>query len=360
MLVYTVKCPPASVTGNRRAAAIFPAVHVFTHPSFTSTDKARLELHQTKSILAVKVGSHVRDKWLSQLSQLLPDVDVQDWHTVDRTRVDFAAVWKPESGALAAMPALKGIVSIAAGADHILDDPHAPVHIPIVRCTGEPLQARMSEYVVLHALGHHRRSSELEAAQLQRQWQPLTTRPASHAQVGIMGMGVLGRACVAPLRAVGFQVAGWTRTARPEDNASEEVRIYAGATQLDEFLRSSNILVCLLPSTSETRDLIDRDLLNKLPAGACVINVARGDLLVEDDLIKAIESGHIREATLDVFRVEPLPPDHVFWQHDKIRVTPHVASLIDSHTGSALVAAHVRRFVDGDKPQNLVDPDRGY
>lgn len=337
--------------------AVRPAAH---SPDLHIYNKAQLELTQNTPILAVKVGAHVRDKWISLLSGLLPDVDVQDWETVDRVNVDLAAVWKPEPGALAAMPALKGIVSIAAGADHILDDPKAPTHIPIVRCTGEPLQARMSEYVVLHALGHHRRSAELAAAQVQRKWQPMTTRPASHAQVGIMGLGVLGRACVEPLRAVGFQVAGWTRTARPEHNIAEGVRIYAGKSQLDEFLGSSNILVCLLPSTNETRDLIDREVLNKLPRGACLINVARGDLLVEDDLIAAIDSEHIRAATLDVFRTEPLPEDHKFWQHEKIVVTPHVASLIDSHTGSALVAAHVRRFIDGEEPQNLVDPARGY
>ncbi len=315
---------------------------------------------RSRPVLAVKVGEHVREKWLTRLSKLLPDVAVVDWHTTAPDRIDYAAVWRPEPGALAAMPSLKGIVSIAAGADHILDDPDAPTSIPIVRCTGEPLQARMAEYVVLHALRHHRRISEFDRARSNRQWRPLATRPASHSQVGIMGMGVLGRSCVAPLKAVGFQLAGWTRTARPEHNDLNNVAVYAGAQQLDAFLESTNILVCLLPSTVETRDLIDLNLLHKLPQDACIINVARGDLLVEDDLIHALDSGHIREATLDVFRTEPLPEHHPFWSHDKIVVTPHIASLIDSHTGSALVAEHVRRFIDGASPQNLVDPHRGY
>jgi len=254
------------------------------------------------------------------------------------------------------MTRLKGVVSIAAGADHILDDPDAPRHVPIVRCTGAPLQARMAEYVVLHALRHQRRSSELEAAQAQQRWQPVSTPPAGESCVGIMGMGVLGEACIAPLRAVGFQVTGWTRNAR----ADEPCELYTGPTGLDEFLAKTDILVCLLPSTTLTRDMIDAALLYKLPAGATIINVARGDLLVEDDLIAAIDSGHIREATLDVFRKEPLPADHVFWDHEKIHVTPHVASLIDAKTGSKLVAEHIRRFINGAAPRNVVDVDQGY
>jgi len=311
-----------------------------------------------RPLLAVKVGDHVRDAWLSRLSTLLPTVDVQAWDTAAADRVDYAAVWRPEAGKLAAMSQLKGIVSIAAGADHIVDDPDCPTHIPIVRCTGAPLQARMAEYVVLHALGHHRKSRQLSAAAANQQWRPLSSAPASQAQVGIMGMGVLGQSCVLPLQAIGFKVAGWTRRQRHEPTGG--VRYYAGESALGEFLATTNILVCLLPSTSLTRNLLDAKLFSQLPQDACVINVARGDLLVEEDLIAAIDSGHIREATLDVFRTEPLPVSHPFWHHPGIRVTPHVASLIDPQTGAVLVADHVRRFINNEPAQNLVDPLRGY
>jgi len=309
-----------------------------------------------KPILVVKVGAHVMPQWLELLARQLPDVNVQPWTTADPTTTDYAAVWRPEHGRLAAMPRLKGVVSIAAGADHILEDPDAPRHVPIVRCTGAPLQARMAEYVVLHALRHLRRASDIERAQAQRQWQPLSTAPASESRIGIMGMGVLGQACVNPLRAVGFEVIGWTRSAR----ADTPYKLYTGSSGLDKFLAQTNTLVCLLPSTVLTRNIIDTELLYKLPAGATVINVARGDLLVEDDLIGAIDDGHIREATLDVFREEPLPEDHAFWAHEKIHVTPHIASLIDAKTGSKLVADHIRRFVDGAAPCNVVDIDQGY
>jgi glyoxylate/hydroxypyruvate reductase A len=171
-----------------------------------------------------------------------------------------------------------------------------------------------------------------------------------------MGLGVLGRDAARHLASLGFKVAGWKR----EPAAFDGIEVFAGHKSLDAFLAHTQILVCLLPLTAATRGLVDAEFLRKLPRGACIINASRGECLVEDDLLAAIDSGHIAGATLDVFAREPLPPDHPFWNHPRMTITPHVASLTSLEGGARHIAAAIDDLEADRIPPGLVSRGNGY
>lgn len=295
--------------------------------------------------------------WLEHMRTLLPELDVRPWHEPGvPEEIRHAVVWKPPAGGLKRFPNLDCIVSIGAGIDHVLADPELPRHVPIIRTTGLDLTQRMREYVLLHVLRLHRRLPEIEAAQPRREWLQLVNPPAYERRVGIMGLGNLGADCARALALTGFDVAGWARTAK----AIEGVTCFAGTEGFEPFLRRTEILVNLLPLTPATQGVMDKRLFALLPEGASVINAARGDHLIEADLLDALESGHIAAATLDVFHKEPLPKDHPFWDHPRVLVTPHVASLIDPVAGGKAIASNLRRFINGEPVADLVDLDQGY
>ena len=171
-----------------------------------------------------------------------------------------------------------------------------------------------------------------------------------------MGLGELGGNSAAHLSAIGFDVAGWSRSPKSVPG----VTCYAGAEGWGAFLARTEILVCLLPLTPETEGIIDADLLGRLPAGASVINAGRGRHVVEEDLLAALDSGQISEATLDVFRAEPLPVTHPLWTHPRVTVFPHVAAFTDPRATVDQVVANIRRVEAGEPPLNTVDPAKGY
>ena len=228
--------------------------------------------------------------------------------------------------------------------------------MPIIRTTGDDLTQRMREYICLHVLRHHRRLPEIDDIQKSKEWRQTVNPPAYQRGVGILGLGNLGSDAATTLSVIGFDVAGWTR--RPKDIAC--VKSFAGADDLEPFLKRSDILVCLLPLTDATRGILNDRLFSTLPRGACLINAARGGHLVEEDLLAALNDGRIEYATLDVFHEEPLPAAHPFWEHPRVLVTPHVASLIDPVAGGAAIAANLRRFICGEPVPNLVDLEQGY
>ena len=305
----------------------------------------------------IKVGGARAPWWKEHISSLLPEMEIfLAEETVDKSTIDFAIVWKPGPGWLKTFPNLKCIVSIGAGIDHILCDPDLPREIPIIRTTGRDLSLRMREYVTLHVLRLHRRLPEVEAVQTQREWLQIVEPPANERKVGIMGLGNLGADCAYALTKIGFDVAGWARS----EKSIESVTCFVGDAQLTDFLNRTEILVCMLPLTPETEGILNADLFKKLPKGARIINVARGQHLVDDDLLEAIKSGDIAAATLDVFHQEPLPIDHLFWDHPDILVTPHIASLIDPAAGGERIAENIRAFNKGEYLADLVPLDRGY
>ncbi len=270
--------------------------------------------------------------------------------------IRYALVWKPAPGDLAALPSLEIVFSIGAGVDHLVGDDLVPAGLPVVRNVDPGLTAGMVEHVLYHVIRFHRRMADYEADQRAGRWKPRLQTPASSHTAGIMGLGELGGACARALAGIGFRVAGWSRRPR----VAEGVDCFHGRDGLAEFLSRSETLVCLLPLTAETCGVICRETLALLPAGACFINVGRGPLVVDGDLLAALDSGHLRGAALDVFHREPLPPDHPYWRHPRVTITPHVASITQPATSAPHIIANIRRHQAGEQLTHLADLALGY
>ncbi len=297
------------------------------------------------------------DWWAAELAKLEPELEVRVWPDVgDPADIEFALVWMHEPGSLKAFPNLKGIFSLGAGVDHIFRDPDLPPGVPITRVVDPDLTDRMTEYVLLHVLRYHRQQPAYDAQQARGEWRELHQPAAHDRRVGVMGLGVLGRDAAGRLADLGFRVAGWSRSAKE----IEGVETFHGRDGLDAFLARTDILVCLLPLTPATEDILDARLFARLPEGAYLINAARGRHLVEEDLLAALDSGRIAGATLDVFRREPLPPEHPFWRHPKVTVTPHIASITDPRSVARQVVENIHRLRAGRPPLHRVDPAAGY
>ncbi len=295
--------------------------------------------------------------WVERMSALLPTWTITAMEEeTDPASVQYAVVWRPRTGDLARFPNLKAIVSIGAGIDHVLADAELPTHVPIIRTVGDDLTQFMREYVALHVLRHHRNRPFQVAAEARREWDAVVVPPAPQRRVGVMGLGNLGKAAAQTLAGIGFRTVGWARSPR----SIEGVECFAGEVAFDAFLDGTEILVNLLPLTSETEGVLDAALFRKLASGACIINAARGPHLVEEDLLAALDSGQIAQATLDVFNTEPLHAEHPFWSHPAITVTPHIASRIDAGTGSRIIAGNLETFERTGSVADIADAVRGY
>jgi len=296
-------------------------------------------------------------RWRAQLTRLTQELEVRVWPEIGNpAEIDYALVWRPEPGFLASLPNLKLILSLGAGVDHLLDDPQLPRHLPIVRLVDPHMTDAMSEYVVLQVLRLHRRDLDYCAQQEAGLWHEFDQQNAVDRRVGILGLGELGQDAAKKLKALGFDVAGWSRGER----TIAGVRCHAGAPGLPPLLGRSEILVCLLPLTAETEGILNGRTLAQLPKGAALVNAARGAHLVEEDLLAALASGQISAAVLDVFRQEPLPADHPFWHHPRIVMTPHVAAFTNPATAAPIILDNIRRFEEGRPLLNRIDPARGY
>jgi len=285
---------------------------------------------------------------------LLPDVEF------DPSEVHYAAVWKPRPGELAGFPNLRVIFNLGAGVDALMADSSLP-KVPLVRVAVGDLTDRMAEYVALHVLMHHRQEPYLRASQRERRWQPKFQWPASAISVGIMGLGTLGANAAEVLARIGFRVAGWSGSPKQIDG----IACFHGKAQLDAFLERTDILVCLLPLTPDTRHILNRRLFAKLnrnsPLEAPVlINAGRGGLQNEADILACLDDGTLGGASLDVFADEPLPVDSPFWTHPKLVLTPHNAADTDPDEISKYVARQIERLEAGGALENVVDPARGY
>lgn len=296
------------------------------------------------------------DTWRRLLNTAMPEIEVRTWPEMgDPADIEVAAVWALPPGTLAKLPNLRLIVSLTAGTDALLRDPNLP-SVPIVRAGDPTGNAMMNETTLLHVLRHHRYVPEYLRAQQLCEWIRMPVKAASERKVGVMGLGMIGLAAAKMLVSVGFQVAGWVRHSRPHT----EVEIFSGRDQFNAFLTRSEILVNLLPLTPETRGIINAETLNKLPTGAAIINLGRGDHVIESDLISALNSGHLAAATLDVFPVEPLPSDSPLWRHPKITVMPHVARRLVPEELAARVCAIIKQLHAGTPFTELVDRKLGY
>jgi len=300
--------------------------------------------------------------WEERFRTLAPQHRISVWpdRVSDPAGVHYACVWHPPPGLLAGFPNLKAIFSLGAGADDLLADPTLPA-VPVVRIVDADLTMRMTEYVVLHVLMHHRRQRLYDAQQRARVWREHEQPAASEVSVGVMGLGVLGVSAARMLRQLGFKVRGWSRTGKTLPG----VATFHGSAGLEPFLRGTKILVCLLPATPATRGIINLDTIRKLNergalGGAYLINAGRGSLQVDADILAALEEGALSGATLDVFPVEPLPQASPFWDHPKVSVTPHNAAQAVPQALAISVVRQIERMESGLPLENVVDRNTGY
>ena len=300
--------------------------------------------------------------WTAAMKKVAPGLDVRVWPEMGKIEdIEYCAAWLPPPGVVKSLPNLKVIMSLGAGVDAILKDPTLPENIPIVRVNDPDLTGRMTEYIVLHVLMHHRQQRRLDENQKKRVWDSFPTHAAKDLSVGIMGLGVMGADSAVKLRDIGFRVAGWSRSRKEIPG----VESFAGAGEFDAFLARTDVLVSLLPATPDTDGIINRETIRKLsrkgPFGApIIINAGRGRQQVEGDILAALDAGELHAATLDVFVPEPLPESSRLWTHPRVTVTPHCAADSDPETICAYVAGNIAKHKRGEKLENLVDRTRGY
>jgi glyoxylate/hydroxypyruvate reductase A len=284
-----------------------------------------------------------------------PELEVTLHGHDDAGDAEIAVCWNPPHGAIAALPQLRLVHSIAAGVDNILTDPSLP-RVPVCRVV-DPQHARgMSEFVTWGVLHFHRQLDRVILNQREERWFRPAQQDPSTCSVGVMGLGEIGSRVATDLHRLGFSVRGWARRAR----ALQGVETFEGSQGLEPFLQGTDILVCLLPLTVETRGILNARTFNTLRPGAKLIHVGRGEHLVPEDLLRALNEERIGGAIVDVFPNEPLPRGDAFWQAKNMIVTPHMASVASADTIGLQVAENVRRLVNGEALHNAVDVTRGY
>ena len=295
--------------------------------------------------------------WLDGLQAALPDARVTQWQP-GSDAADYAVVWAPPQQFFDEQTKLKGVFNIGAGVD-ALTSLRIPAGVPVVRLDDAGMSVQMAEYICHAVIRHFREFDGYESDVAQGRWSYRKPRRRQDFPVGVMGLGVLGARVIRSLAMFDFPVLGWSRS----DKKIEGVPCFSGASGLDDFLAATRILVCLLPLTPETENVMRQGTLARLLPGGYVINVARGGHLVDDDLIALIDSGHLAGATLDVFRTEPLPAAHPFWNHPKITLTPHTSARTLRDESIAQIAGKIRALSNGAPIASLagvVDLRKGY
>ncbi len=294
--------------------------------------------------------------WEKEIRKAEPDLDLRVWpDTGDPDEVSFALCWKHPPGVLNRFSNLKCIASMGAGVDHLLQDPALP-EVPIVRVVDPSMARSMTEYLLMAVLFRMRQLDRYWQDQLQRTWHPRVPEQAASVRIGIMGLGQLGGDAARAFSSLHFPVAGWSRTPK----TLEGVDTFAGEAGLASFLSGLRVLVCLLPLTARTRGILNRQTFEMLPDGAYLVNSARGEHLVEEDLLAALDSGKLSGACLDVFLTEPLPREHPFWGRPEITITPHISSLTNPKAVCPGIVDNYRRMRSGLPLRHLVDRKRGY
>ena len=294
------------------------------------------------------------DPWLEGFRAALPGAEFQCWKPGDPA-ADYAVVWAPPQAFFDEQPSLKAVFNMGAGVDALMKLRIAPT-TQVVRLDDAGMSVQMAEYVCHAVIRHFRELDGYEADTRAGKWSFRKPRLRQDYPVGIMGVGVLGARVARALQAFDFPVNAWSR----QPKALDGVRCFSGGDQMDAFLAASKVLVCLVPLTPETRDILNHRNLSRLQAGGYVINVARGAHLVDEDLIALLDSGHLAGATLDVFRQEPLPAGHPFWTHPQITVTPHTSARTLREETMAQIASKIKALQQGLPIAGVVDRDRGY
>ena len=294
------------------------------------------------------------EPWLQGLRTALPQAHVTAW-TPGAPPADYAVVWAPPQQFLDEQTQLKALFNIGAGVDALLKL-RLPPQTLVVRLDDAGMSVQMAEYVCHAVIRHFREFDGYDADQTEGTWSYRRPRSRAEFPVGIMGLGVLGQRVAQALRTFEFPVNGWSRSPRQVDG----VQCFAGEAGLQDFLAASRGLVCLLPLTPDTHNILNHTNLSRLQPGGYVVNVARGAHLVDADLLALIDAGYLAGATLDVFRVEPLPAEHVFWHHPKITVTPHTSARTLRDESIAQIVGKMVALERGDLIAGVVERERGY
>lgn len=308
------------------------------------------------SLLFISTDRDV-EPWKEVLEEDYPDVEVEIWPDIDEPeRVQFVVLWGQPPHALDGLPNLQAVSSLGAGVDHVLEDKTIPDDLRVSRVVDDDINDQMKIYVET-AINNYRMHSFTYAYQQQKgQWNPELRIKKSQLNVGVMGLGQIGLPVAQYLSSQGFDVEGWSNSAKDISG----IETYAGSDALNNFLDGVNVLVCLLPLTPETEGIVDLSLFKKMEHPAFLINVARGAHLVEEDLIYAIDKGWIAGAQLDAFQEEPLPEKHAFWNRENIIITPHVAAESDPERVIAQLVENYKRVLSGQPLKNKVNPEKHY
>ena len=308
--------------------------------------------------ILLSTKAHTMQDWKAALLAVDPSLEIRLFPDAgDPAEIEAAVVWTAhDMMELRRYPNLKLIVSMGAGVDHLLRAPGPPPGIPVARLKDVLLTSAMAEWVLLNVLRFHRQDPEYRALQQRKEWLELSAPSTAERRIGILGIGELGSASARVLTSLGFPVMGWSRSAKTLPG----VQTFHGADGLMAMAAKTDILICLLPLTPETRGVLNAKLLSALPRGAYVINGARGGHMVAEDMLAALDSGHIAGAALDVFEPEPLPTESGFWSHPKVFLTPHAASITIPSSVAPQVVENIRNLRAGRPLINLVDFSLGY
>ena len=302
-------------------------------------------------------------RWAEGFAAALPETRVVTRaDAYDPAEISYIFTWKPRPDAFEGLSNLKAVLSLGAGVDALLQHPNLPKDVPVVRFVDEHLAQQMSDYVVSQVTLHQRLATRFKRDQAAKRWVQLYPAPAWDANVGIMGLGQLGLDAIRHLKVFGYRLRGWSRSPK----TIEGVEVFTGPEQFEAFLSGTDILVNLLPLTAETRGILNYETFSKLRRdgldgeGPVIVNAARGGHQKEADILRALEDGTLKAASLDVFETEPLPLDSPLWQRDDVYITPHIAAASSERTGVAYFSRVIREHEAGKPLPNVVDISRGY
>ena len=308
------------------------------------------------SLLFIAPGRDL-SSWEDAIHRVDSNIEIDIWPAIeDKDRVQFAVCWNHPQHLLDSFTNLKAVSSLGAGADHLISDESLPESIDICRVVSPSLVQQMKEYILAAILNIQRNFVHYIRQNDQRKWQPHNHPSPKELQVGIMGLGELGKPTAKQLAELGYQVSGWSRSAKEIEN----INTFAGEDQLVQFLESTHILICLLPLTNETKGILNLNIFKQMDDHGWIINAARGEHLVDEDLIYALDSNILQGAWLDVFSEEPLPDKHAFWNRDNVIVTPHIASITKPDEIANQIVENYKRALSGMELNYTIDREKGY
>ena len=310
--------------------------------------------------LLISVSEFWEDEkvWRQWVQSELPEIDVRVYPDVgNENEIEYAVVWKHPHGILKRYPNLKVILSLGAGVDHILSDPDLPKDLPIVRLVDVKLTHEMCFHALHWVLHFHSDHYLYMKQQIDRKWQQQSSIQPEDRTVGIMGLGNIGRGIGESLIDQGFKVLGWGAN---QKSSLGDIKYFFGKEQLSDFLVKTNILINVLPFSKDTKNMLRKDDLKSLPRGSFIINMGRGGIINEADLLSLLDENHITAAALDVFEQEPLPTQNPLWNHPSVYITPHIAGQSNPKSSAKTIAENIRRIEDGKMPFPIYNITKGY